>query len=311
MDKILYKNIIATITYYDVLNYPLTAFEVWKHLIRSSADDSGNVWSFTDVQYALEQKEIAQYISQKNGMYYLFGREDIVSLRRQHEYISFIKMRKLRRIILILRISPFVRSIYVTGRLAYNNCDRESDLDVLVVYEYGHIWTGRFCITMLSHLLGVRRQDNKTNNRICLNYHITTKSLCVPTQDLFAAHEYVFTTPLFDTGYHTQFCHENRNWIQNIKPHHKCARIKSDLTISDNIITKYMRKFFELILADRAMEKRLKKIQFKKIQKNPKTQKEGALIMCSDNNLIFLPKPQGPVIFEEYKRRFDALEINF
>ncbi len=311
MDKILYKNIIATITYYDVLNYPLTAFEVWKYLIRSSSDDSKNVWSFPDIQYALEQKEITRYVSQTNGMYYLFGRENIVFLRKQHEYISFVKMRRLRRIVSILRISPFVRSIYVTGRLAYNNCDRESDLDVLVVYKYGHIWTGRFCITVFSHLLGVRRQDNKTNNRICLNYHITTKSLRVPTQDLFAAHEYISAIPLFDMGYYVQFCHENRNWIQNMKPHHKCTRIKSELTISDNFVTKYIRKFFEIILADKAMERRLKKMQSKKIQNNPKTKRKGALIMYSDNNLIFLPKPQGPIIFEEYKRRFDALEIDF
>ncbi|HIP50013.1 MAG TPA: hypothetical protein EYG99_01045 [Candidatus Pacebacteria bacterium] len=311
MDRILYKNIIATVTYYDVLNYPLTVFEVWKHLIRSSSDDSRGVWSLEDVRYALGEKEIAQYISQKNGMYFLFGRDELIALRRKREYISFVKMRKLRRIVSILRVSPFVRAICVTGRLAYNNCDKGSDLDVLVIYKYGHIWTGRFCLTVLSHILGVRRQDDKINNRICLNCHITTKSLCVPTRDLFAAHEYTFATPLFDTNYHMQFCHENKEWIQNMKPHHKCARTKSELTVGDNIITKYIRVFFEFILADSAMEKRLKKLQLKKIQSNPKTQKQGALILCNDNNLIFLPKPQGPVVFEEYKRRFDALEINF
>lgn len=311
MDKVLYKNIIATVTYYDVLDYPLTAFEIWKHLIRCGSDDSRDIWSLADVYSALEKKEITQYISQKNGIYFLFGRDKLVDTRRRHEYISFVKMRRLRRIVSILRISPFVRMICVTGRLAYNNCDVESDLDVLVTYKHGHIWTGRFFITIFAHVLGVRRQDNKTNNRICLNYHITTESLCVPTQDLFAAHEYTFIAPLFDVGYFTQFCHENRLWIQNIKPHHKCTRTPSDLVVRDNVITKSIRNFMELILADRAMEKRLKKLQLQKIQKNPKTDKEGALIMCNDDNLIFLPKPHGPVVFEEYKRRFDALEINF
>ena len=311
MDKVLYKNIIATVTYYDVLNYPLTSFEVWKYLIRASSDNTRDLWSLADIQIALGEQEIMQYVSQKNGMYFLFGRDELVALRRQHEYISFVKMRKLRRIVSILRISPFVRMICVTGRLSYNNCDNNSDLDVLVTYEGEHIWTGRFCLTVLTHLLGVRRQDNKTNNRICLNYHITTKSLKVPTQDMFAAHEYTFITPLFDTGYFEKFCSENLSWIQNIKPHHKCPRIKSDLTIGDNVFTKGIRKFLEAILADTAMEKRLEKLQLQKIQKNPKTKKEGALIMCNNNNLVFLPKPHGPIVFEEYKRRFDALEINF
>jgi len=311
MDKVLYKNIIATVTYYDVLNYPLTSFEIWKHLIRSSSDDSKDVWLLADVQCALGEQEITQYISQKNGMYFLFGRDNLIVLRRRHEYISFVKMRKLRRIVSILRVSPFVSMICATGRLSYNNCDKQSDLDVLITYKCGHIWTGRFCLTALTHILGVRRYGKKTNNRICLNYHITTKSLCVPTQDLFAAHEYTFIIPLFDTGYFTEFCHENKSWIQNIKPHHKCARIGHELTIGDNTITRYIRGFFEFILADKAMERRLQKIQSQKIQKNPKTKQEGALIMYSNKNLIFLPKPHGPVVFEEYKRRFDALEINF
>ncbi len=311
MDKILYKNIIATVTYYDVLDYPITIFEVWKHLIRAGSDDSSGMWSLADVYSALNSKEIKQYISHKNGMYFLFGRDKLVKLRRKREYISFVKMRRLRRIVSILRISPFVRMICVTGRLAYGNCDKDSDLDVLMVYKNEHIWTGRFCMTLLTHLLGVRRQDNKTNNRICLNYHITTKSLCVPTQDIFAAHEYTFTTPLFDTGYQSQFYCDNRKWIQNMKPHYRCVRIESELTGGDNFFTKYIRSFFEIILADKGMEKRLKKIQLKKIKANPKTHQKEALILCSDNNLIFLPRPQGPVVFEEYKRRFDALEINF
>lgn len=310
MDRVLYKNIIATITYYDVLDHPLTSFEIWKHLIRCSSDNTFKVWSLTDVIFALNDDLITQYVSQKNGMYFLFGREKLVLLRRKREYISFVKMRKLRGMVSILRISPFVRMICVTGRLSYYNCDNNSDLDVLVVYKYGHIWTGRFILTILTHIMGIRRYKDKTNNRICLNYHITTDSLCVPTKDLFAAHEYTFITPLFDTGYFRQFCKENL-WIQNNKPHHKCSEQQHTLATEDNIATKFLRGFGEMILGDKAMERRLKKLQQKKIDENPKTNKEGALIMCNDKHLVFLPHPHGPEVFEEYKKRFEALEISF
>ncbi len=310
MDNILYKNIIATITYYDVLDYPLTSFEVWKHLIRYSGDSSKELWSLTDVIEALDSPVVREYIVQKNGIYFLFGRDKLVSLRQKREYISFVKMRKLKRIVSILRISPFVRMICVTGRLSYYNCDDDSDLDVLVVYKYGHIWTGRFFLTVFTHLLGVRRYGDKTSDRICLNYHITTESLCVPTQDIFAAHEYTFIIPIFDTGYFSQFCNKN-TWIQNFKPHHTCFRIIHTLTMFDNVVTKNIRLFFEMILSDKAMEKRLQNFQQKKIDKNPNTNKEGALILCSDKHLVFLPKPHGPKVFEEYKRRFESLELNF
>jgi hypothetical protein len=311
MDKTLYKNIIATITYYDVLDYPLTSFEVWKQLIRYSGDNTQNVWSLAQVVEALNDRKILRYVAQKNGMYFLFGREKLVDMRRKREYISFQKMRRLNRLVSILKMSPFVRMICVTGRLSYANCDENSDLDVLIAYEKGHIWTGRFMMTMFTQIMGVRRQDGKTKNRICLNYHVTIDSLDLPTRDLFASHEYTFIVPVFDKdNYFARFCKKNM-WIQQYKPHYRCMGLKHTLTQEDNLITKNIRAFGEMILGDRAMEKRLAKIQHIKIIKNPKTLNDGALILCNDKHLIFLPSPHGPEVFEEYKKRYEALELDF
>ena len=44
---------------------------------------------------------------------------------------------------------------------------------------------------------------------------------------------------------------------------------------------------------------------------NPNTYKKGALILYNDKHLVFLPKQHGPSVFEEYKKRFEALEITF
>ena len=307
MDIILEKNIIATITYYDVLDYPLTAFEVWKYLIRYNSEQEVKIWKLSDVLVAIESKNVRRYVGQKNGMYFLHGREKLVTLRRKREFISLVKMRKLLRAVSWMRISPFVRAVCVTGRLSYYNCDENSDLDVLVIYEHGHIWTGRFFVTLLLQILGLRRYGSKTKDRVCLNYHITTKSLSVPTMDLFAAHEYSIITPIFDVGYFENFCRENK-WIKNLKPHHKVPNVSC---MGDNIFTKYIRLFLELILGDKGMEKRLKKLQSKKIAKNPKTHHKNAIVLYNDKHLVFLPKPHGPEIFDTYKKRFNALELDF
>lgn len=311
MNKILAKNIIATITYYDVLDYPLTSFEIWKHLIRSSADHSVDVWTLKEIIECLQTDNIERYAGEKNGMYFLHGREHLVSVRRTRENISLRKVHRLRRIVSLLRIAPFVRMMCVTGRLSYHNCETTSDLDLLIVYEGGHIWTGRFFLTILTHILGVRRYGDKTNDRACLNYHITTQVLTVPTKDLFAAHEYSFIYPLFDAqDFFAEFVKCNQ-WITSYKPHYATQDKRHRATLFDTVITRYMRSVGEWILADRAMERRLEKIQKKKIQENPKTRTDGALILYSDQHLVFLPKPHGPVVFEKYKERYDALEIDF
>ena len=311
MNRELAKNIVATITYYDVLDYPLTSFEVWRHLIvQNSACEEGG-WTLAEIVNCLQGDSLKKYITHKNGFYALYGRDSLIDQRKDREIISLNKMKKLRRIISILRISPFVRMICVTGRLAYRNCEEESDLDVLVAYKNGHIWTGRFFLTIFAHFLGVRRHGEKTTDRICLNYHITTDALAVPTRDLFAAHEYSFIFPLFDhKNYFEDFCAKNM-WIKDYKPHYSCAYKKHQLTMHDSFFSLHVRNFFEVIFADRGMEERLQKLQKKKIQNNPKTHIEGSLILCNDRCLVFLPKPHGPEVFEEYKKRLDALEIDF
>lgn len=67
----------------------------------------------------------------------------------------------------------------------------------------------------------------------------------------------------------------------------------------------------EWVLGDKGMEERLKKIQEKKIAHNPKTHAEGSLVLYNDKYLVFLPEPHGPTVFEEYKKRYEALEISF
>ncbi|PID51674.1 MAG: hypothetical protein CR954_00585 [Candidatus Moraniibacteriota bacterium] len=229
MNTQLAKDIIATITYYDVLDYPLTLFEIWKYRICAENGDchAPAPVSLEDIATCCRHRSVQKYVSCRNGMYVLCGREHLISVRKDREIISLQKIKKLRRMIAFLRISPFVRMVCVTGRLAYNNCEKDSDLDVLIVYEKGHIWTGRFLMTVLAHVCGVRRHGKKTTDRLCLNYHVTTASLEVPTQDLFGAHEYAWTFPVFDAGdIFAQFCAKNM-WIAQYKPQYACEDTKS------------------------------------------------------------------------------------
>jgi hypothetical protein len=46
-----------------------------------------------------------------------------------------------------------------------------------------------------------------------------------------------------------------------------------------------------------------KRRQVARIERNPLTNKEGAYIEATDNNLIFLPEPQGVKIYEEYEKK--------
>ncbi|MDD5489710.1 MAG: hypothetical protein PHP25_03485, partial [Candidatus Moranbacteria bacterium] len=75
-------------------------------------------------------------------------------------------------------------------------------------------------------------------------------------------------------------------------------------------LQKKMRKFFEALInslgGDR-MELWLKRKQIEKIKRNPLTYKKGGYVEYNDNNLVFLPEPQGVWIEEEWQRRKKSL----
>ena len=328
------KNILQTIVYYDVLNFPLTVFETWKYLIAENSCTLG------EVVEALDSDELKNHIEEFRGFYFLKGRKDLVARRIQCDKNSAVKFEIAEKAARWLKYIPFVRMIAVTGTLAMKNCEKSSDIDFFVILEKGRIFTGRLLATLVVHLLGKRRYGKKIKNRICLNYFATTGSLEIQRQDLFAANEYSFIYPIFDSFCHSresgnpkkneyhiaagsrvkpgmtkksvfcQFCETNAEWIKKIKPNWEVPELKParyfvESSKFSSSIQKAGESLINLFWGDR-IESWLKDMQIKRIRRNPLTNKPGAYIEYSDENLIFLPEPQGLRIEEEWQRRINS-----
>ncbi|EKE19975.1 MAG: hypothetical protein ACD_8C00073G0003 [uncultured bacterium] len=309
MSKKLEKNILATIIYYDGLNYPLTSFELWKYLIRTDYYSNNTTIpsiALSQVINEINGNELAKFVEHFNGFYFLKGRKDLVSRRILNNKISAKKIKKLEWIVKCLRFVPFVRMIGATGGLAMKNAHHGSDLDLFVVLKYGKIWTGRTLVTGLVHFLGKRRHGKKVSDRVCLNFFITDESLEVITKDLFSASEYMFLFPLFGSETYHRFQIKNR-WIQNMKPTYALREIDPPKIISDCAFSKNIRSLGELLLGWNFFENFLKKVERKRIMLNPKTHQEGSMVYANDDALVFLPAPHGPVIFEKFKEKIDQL----
>jgi len=299
--EIISKNILSTITYYDILNFPLTSFEIWKYILAENSCTLG------EVVEALEGDELKNSIEEFRGFYFLPGRKDLVARRIQNDKNSAIKFEIAEKAARWLRFVPFVRMIAVTGTLAMKNCEKDSDIDFFVVLEKGRIFTGRLLATLVVHLLGKRRYEKKIKNRICLNYFITTENLEIQRQDLFAANEYSFIYPLFGHNVFQKFCGTNLVWIKKIKPNWsipdlKPARYFVEVKPLHQAVQRLFESLINMLWGDR-IESWQKRQQVARIERNPLTQKSGAYIEYSDENLIFLPEPQGVRIEKEWQRR--------
>lgn len=302
----LLKNILNTIVYYDILDYPLTAFELWKYLAVTEGNASEkSKCSLGEIVEALKSEDLKRHIEEYRGFYFLRGRKDLVEKRIQNDKNSIAKFKIAQRVVWWLRFAPFFRMVAVTGTLAMKNCEKNSDIDFFVVLKKGRIFTGRLFVTLVVQLLGKRRYGGKIKNRICLNYFITTGSLEIKRQDLFAANEYSFIYPLFGLDIFQRFCQNNISWINKFKPNYQIPNLKpAQHYLEHGKASRFIQKTKEALInflgGDR-IEAWLKKKQIEKIKRNPLTYKKGGYVEYNDDNLVFLPKPQGPEILEKYK----------
>jgi predicted nucleotidyltransferase len=304
------KNILATLTYYDVMDYPMTNFEIFKYLLwtdgsqLTSGDNDFERYSLLDVINKLEEEKLKKFIEEYRGFYFLKGRKNLVEQRLERNKIAEIKFKILLKTVRWLRCVPYVRMIATTGSLAMKNTEKESDLDVLVVIEYGKIFIGRTLLTLAVHLLGRRRHGKKIANRICFNFFITDKSLEINLKDVFSASEYSFILPLFGFEVFQKFQKEN-SWIKKYKPNFQTDDLPNLKLLPDTRAAKILRGIGEKIFSFDFIENRLKRWQTLRIMKDPRTRRAGSMIIANDEMLVFLPEPQGPEIFQRFKEKLN------
>ena len=310
---LLEKSIIATVAYYDALDYPLTGFEIFKYLINplhiskiSKMEQNVEIEPLENINLInvlkiLEENNLRFYINQKNGFYFLRGREEIIQTRIERQKISDQMWKKVKRVIKWLQFVPYIRMIAVSGSLAMYNAKQESDIDLLIVAQNKRIWTTRFLITLFLQVIGQRRHGKKTAGRFCLNHYITNKSLKISFPSLYNAQTYAHMVLILETesGIYNRFQFENR-WITDYLTFYDLQKLDNQRKIKNNSLLRFIAKAKELILntfIGSILEKILGFFQKYHIKHHPLKNKKGGRILADDNQLEFHPlSPEAKIL---------------
>jgi predicted nucleotidyltransferase len=311
------KSIIATICYYDTLDYPLTGFEIYKYLTNPSRimnrELIANV-SFNNILNVLENSsELKKIIQEKNGFYFLQDREKILSQRIKRQKLADQKWKKARKIIWLLQIIPYLRMIAVSGSLALGNTRKSSDIDILIVTKAGRIWTCRTLITILITILGKKHHKGKTRDRICLNHYITSKSLRIPFESLYNAQTYARLVNVYENNLFFQQFQKENLWVKNYLVFWLNAKAGNLRMIKENKIFISFAKFSEVVLDNRAgnqIENILGKWQEKRIKADPLFKKPGGRITADKNQLEFHPESHEVRIVKNFNQKMRDLGLS-
>lgn len=194
------EEILSTLAYYDVLDMPLTAEEVFRFLIKSPDYD---IPTFLRMSECCEELVREGKLGRRGKYFFLFDREYLVPLRQQRRRLAQAKWHRAISTMKYLRMVPFVRLIFASGSLSMDNTDELSDLDIIIVAKHGRIWLTRLLVAGLLSLLGRRRKhdDRIAPDKICPNHFITDASLAIPFRSMYTAQLYANLVPLVVTDH--------------------------------------------------------------------------------------------------------------
>jgi predicted nucleotidyltransferase len=321
------KAILATLVYYDVLDRPLTGWEIFRYLVKirqeqnSSVSSQNNKISLSDILNILENSpSLTELIDQKNGFYFLKNRSEIVKERIERQKIADQKWKKAKRVIRLLQIIPFIRLVAISGSLAMNNTKKESDIDLLIITQAGRIWTCRGLTTLFIHLIGQRRHGSLTKDRFCLNHYLTNQSLKIPFKSLYNAQTYAHLVPIWEC--HSQLVgsdiplykrfQEANQWIGDYLVFYPISQRGYLRKIGSNQWFTFFRKCREFILDRRfgdAIEFILKKFQERRIKKDPLTYQSGGRVVFNDSQLEFHPDSPEKKVLKKYNQKMNELGL--
>lgn len=180
LDSPLEKAIVNVIAFFDLFDYPLTAYEIRENLNRSVA--------LVDIFNLLGQR--SDLIEEKDGFYFLSGRSEIVMTRQKRYNYSYRKIKIARRFVRLFRLCPFVRIVAVANSLGQYNLRDGSDIDFFVITAPRRLWLSRLYCTGLAKVLNSRPTVKIKKDKICLSFYIAADHLDISDLRLSGADPY-------------------------------------------------------------------------------------------------------------------------
>jgi len=224
------ENILATLAYFDMFNYPLTRAEVYLFL------QSKHNYELFDG--ALKTLVNSSTIHQFDKFYTLSSDHYIVVRRIEGNQKAAALIKIAERVGSLLIRFPYVRGIAISGSLSKNFADADSDVDLFIITEKNRLWIARtimHCFKKLTFLV------NK-EHLFCMNYYIDMQQLEIAEKNIYTAIEVGTLIPLQGDIIFEKFYAAN-TWTRQFLPN-KNMRIASAKPVK----TAFFKMLFEGIL---------------------------------------------------------------
>lgn len=292
----------ATLCFFDIFDYPLTAEEVWRYLWwpgHTSVD-------FSDVIKELEQPD--GIFERKYSFFFLAGRSAIVELRLSRYTNNITHWRMAKKLMRLWRGVPYLKAVALCNLFSLNNQKPTSDIDVFVVAESGHIWSVRFMVTAITFLRGQWRHAQKIANKFCLSFYITESKtnlqfMVEKPYDIYLVYWIATLSFIYDRDYAKNFFEKN-DWIKGYLPNFFPREEIALHTYPARATRSWKEKLLDTF-GGQPRENVMKNIQLKNMQR--KKSHHDSSVVVSDDMLKFHEHDRRAHFRAEFERRWQQV----
>lgn len=177
-------SILATLAYFDVFDYPLTADEIFKFL--------GATCQRSEFELSLKELDKSRKIYKFNDYYTLKNKPALINRRQKGNARADEMLKTARKISRILIRFPYVRGVAVSGSLSKNYADENSDIDLFIITAANRLWVARTFMHLFKKLTFLVNKQNF----FCMNYYIDEEGLEIVEKNIYTATEIVTLIPM-------------------------------------------------------------------------------------------------------------------
>jgi len=259
-------DILATLSYFDIFDYPLTQIEITQFL--------KNTYSQREITRALNSLSLETWIYKFDELYTLQNNHALINRRREGNKKARNMLKTAQKIAGFLSAFPFVKGIAVSGSLSKNCADEKADIDFFIITEANRLWLAR-TFMMLFRKLAVlfKKQD-----WFCMNYYVDETALEIEEKNIYTAIEIATLLPFRGNKPFQEFFKQN-NWTKNLLPNHTLR-----VSYVEETRNPFFKRFVEFLLRNRLGDllgyvfMKWTDLRYKKKEKRRKVNEKGWLI---------------------------------
>jgi len=278
------SDILSTLAYFDLFNYPLTQREIWQFL--------NNTCDSKEFNESLSELVHCALVHKFGEMYSLQNEYAIVSYQSEGNKKAVQLMRTAKKVARFLSKFPFVRGVGVSGSLSKNFANEASDIDLFIITSENKLWLARTFMHWFKKFTFLFN----CQHFFCMNYYVDEKGMEIEEKNIYTAIEVVTLIPLQGEMAFEGF-HAANLWSKTFLPNH-FLRVSTEESLKfffpkyiiekvlDNRLGNWLDDFFMKVTAKRWNKKTLQ---------NKKNMKGIVMSMVAKKHLA---KPD-PMFFQQ------------